>query len=90
MKSVLENNPEIYFVPPKRSSEWGQWEFKHGAYYDTTTGTGIELMIADSPGAPFGGHDLAEARPDKRPLSGRGRTDERYVLEFDRARATVR
>lgn len=21
MKSVLENNPEIYFVPPKRSSE---------------------------------------------------------------------
>ncbi len=23
MKSVLENNPEIYFVPPKCSSEWG-------------------------------------------------------------------
>ena len=22
MKSILENNPEIYFVPPKRSSEW--------------------------------------------------------------------
>jgi ectoine hydroxylase-related dioxygenase (phytanoyl-CoA dioxygenase family) len=39
MKSVLENNPEIYFVPPKRSSEWGQWEFKPGAYYDTTTGS---------------------------------------------------
>lgn len=38
MKSVLENNPEIYFVPPKRSSEWGQWEFRPGAYYDTTTG----------------------------------------------------
>jgi ectoine hydroxylase-related dioxygenase (phytanoyl-CoA dioxygenase family) len=39
MKSIMENNPEIYFVPPKRSSEWGQWEFKPGAYYDTTTGS---------------------------------------------------
>ena len=38
MKSVLESNPEIYFVPPKRSSEWGQWAFKPGAYYDTTIG----------------------------------------------------
>ncbi len=38
MKSVLENNPEIYFVPPKRGDEWGKWEFKPGAYYDTTTG----------------------------------------------------
>jgi ectoine hydroxylase-related dioxygenase (phytanoyl-CoA dioxygenase family) len=38
MKSVLENNPEIYFVPPKRGSEWGNWEFKAGSYYDTTTG----------------------------------------------------
>ena len=36
MTSVLEANPEIYFVPPKRSSEWGQWEFKPGSYYDTT------------------------------------------------------
>lgn len=36
MMSVLEANPEIYFVPPKRSSEWGQWEFKPGSYYDTT------------------------------------------------------
>jgi ectoine hydroxylase-related dioxygenase (phytanoyl-CoA dioxygenase family) len=39
MKSVLENNPEIYFVPPRRSSEWGNWEFKPGSYYDTTTGS---------------------------------------------------
>ena len=39
MTSVLENNPEIYFVPPKRSSEWGQWEFKPGSYYDTTIGS---------------------------------------------------
>jgi ectoine hydroxylase-related dioxygenase (phytanoyl-CoA dioxygenase family) len=39
MKSVLENNPEIFFVPPKRSSEWGTWEFKPGSYYDTTTGS---------------------------------------------------
>ena len=38
MKSVLASNPEIYFVPPKRSSEWGQWEYKPGSYYDTTTG----------------------------------------------------
>jgi len=39
MRSVLEDNPEIYFVPPKRSSEWGQWEFKPGSYYDTTIGS---------------------------------------------------
>ena len=38
MKSVLENNPEIYFVPPKRGGDWGNWEFKTGAYYDTTIG----------------------------------------------------
>jgi ectoine hydroxylase-related dioxygenase (phytanoyl-CoA dioxygenase family) len=38
MKSVLQNNPEIYFVTPKRRSEWGNWEFKKGAYYDTTIG----------------------------------------------------
>ena len=24
MKSVLENNPEIYIVPPQRSSTWGK------------------------------------------------------------------
>jgi ectoine hydroxylase-related dioxygenase (phytanoyl-CoA dioxygenase family) len=36
MPSVLEANPDIYFVPPKRSSEWGQWEYRTGAYYDTT------------------------------------------------------
>ena len=39
MKSVLENNPEIYFVPPKRSSDWGKWEFKPGSYYDSTIGS---------------------------------------------------
>lgn len=39
MKSVLENNPEIYIVPPQRSSNWGNWEFKPGSYYDTTTGS---------------------------------------------------
>ena len=39
MASVLENNPEIYFVPPKRSAEWGQWQYKPGSYYDTTTGS---------------------------------------------------
>jgi ectoine hydroxylase-related dioxygenase (phytanoyl-CoA dioxygenase family) len=39
MKSVLENNPEIYFVPPKRGDDWGTWEWKPGSYYDTTTGS---------------------------------------------------
>jgi ectoine hydroxylase-related dioxygenase (phytanoyl-CoA dioxygenase family) len=38
MKSVLENNPEIYFVPPQRKADWGKWTFKPGSYYDTTTG----------------------------------------------------
>lgn len=32
MSSVLADNPEIYFVPPKRKSEWGQWEFKPASY----------------------------------------------------------
>ncbi|MFT5531045.1 MAG: ectoine hydroxylase-related dioxygenase (phytanoyl-CoA dioxygenase family) [Candidatus Poriferisodalaceae bacterium] len=39
MKSVLENNPEIYFVPPRGGDNWGSWEFKPGSYYDTTTGS---------------------------------------------------
>ena len=39
MQAVLAANPNIYFVPPKRSSEWGQWEYKKGAYYDTTIGS---------------------------------------------------
>ena len=39
MKSVLENNPEFYFVPPCRGKDWGNWEFKPGSYYDTTTGS---------------------------------------------------
>ena len=39
MRLVLEANPDIYFVPPKRRSEWGQWEYRQGAYYDTTIGS---------------------------------------------------
>jgi hypothetical protein len=39
MKSVLKNNPEIYFVSPRRGSDWGDWKFRPGAYYDTTTGS---------------------------------------------------
>lgn len=52
MASVLANNPEIYFVPPKRSGEWGQWEYRPGSYYDTTTGAkhpdwqNVDLPIA--------------------------------------------
>ena len=38
MHSVLKNNPEIHFVPPKRGEEWGHWEYEAGAYYDTTAG----------------------------------------------------
>ena len=38
MASLLANNPEIYFVPPQRRSEWGNWEFRPGSYYDTTIG----------------------------------------------------
>jgi len=38
MKSVLENNPEIYFVEPKRGADWGTWEYRPGSYYDTTIG----------------------------------------------------
>lgn len=38
MASVLANNPEIYFVPPQRRSDWGKWTFKPGSYYDTTIG----------------------------------------------------
>lgn len=38
MASVLANNPEIHFVPPKRGDEWGKWDYQTGAYYDTTTG----------------------------------------------------
>lgn len=38
MKSFLANNPEVYFVPPKRGEEWGTWEYVPGSYYDTTTG----------------------------------------------------
>ena len=38
MGSVRADNPEIYFVPPKRSDEWGEWEYRPGAYYDTTIG----------------------------------------------------
>ena len=38
MASLLANNPEIYFVSPQRRSEWGNWEFKPGSYYDTTIG----------------------------------------------------
>ena len=53
MKSVLENNPEIYFVPPKRGSDWGNWEYRPGSYYDTTIGSkhpdwqGLDLPLAN-------------------------------------------
>ena len=39
MASVLANNPEIHFVPPKGRDEWGKWDYQTGAYYDTTIGS---------------------------------------------------
>jgi ectoine hydroxylase-related dioxygenase (phytanoyl-CoA dioxygenase family) len=39
MKSFLESNPEVYFVPPMRGHQWGKWEYRPGAYYDTTIGS---------------------------------------------------
>ena len=39
MASVLENNPEIHFVTPKRGDQWGKWEYVPGSYYDTTIGS---------------------------------------------------
>ena len=62
MKSVLENNPEIYFVPPKRSSEWGQWTFRPGAYYDTTIGS--EHPEWKSKGLPQATKDIDRLRRD--------------------------
>ena len=62
MKSMLENNPEIYFVPPQRGSDWGNWEFKPGSYYDTTTGTKHPYW-KDKP-LPEASKDIEQLRQD--------------------------
>lgn len=62
MASVLASNPEIYFVPPKRSAEWGQWEFKAGSYYDTTTGAKHPAWRDE--GLPVACRDIAQLRRD--------------------------
>ena len=62
MKSVLENNPEIYFVPPKRSSDWGNWEFRPGAYYDTTSGA--KHPYWQDKDLPKASKDIAQLRQD--------------------------
>lgn len=62
MKSVLENNPEIYFVTPKRSSDWGNWEFKKGAYYDTTIGS--KHAYWQDKGLPQASKDIDQLRHD--------------------------
>jgi len=49
MKSVLEDNPEIYFVEPRRSSEWGTWEFKPGSYYGHHHGAKTPLLARSQP-----------------------------------------
>ena len=62
MKSMLENNPEIYFVPPQGGSNWGHWEFKPGAYYDTTTGAKHPYWQAHD--LPQPSKDLEQLRRD--------------------------
>lgn len=62
MKSVIENNPEIYFVPPRPGSDWGNWEYKPGSYYDTTTGSKHPEWRDD--GLPQPSVDLAQLRSD--------------------------
>ena len=88
MRSVLAANPEIYFVPPKRSSEWGQWEYKPGSYYDTTTGAkhpywqNKDLPVATrSLGATALGHvelGLLQDRRRTEPRSGRSDSPARF------------
>ncbi|MBV29222.1 MAG: hypothetical protein CL504_01170 [Actinobacteria bacterium] len=62
MKSALENNPEIYFVPPQRGSEWGKWEFKPGSYYDTTTSS--KHPYWKDKGLPSPTKDISQLRSD--------------------------
>jgi len=62
MKSVLENNPEIYFVPPKRRGDWGTWEFKPGSYYDTTVGS--KHPFWHDKGLPQASKDIEQLRAD--------------------------
>jgi len=64
MKSVLENNPEIYFVPPQRSSDWGNWAFKPGSYYDTTTGA--KHSYWQDKDLPKATRDIQQLRTDMR------------------------
>ena len=62
MASLLANNPEIYFVPPQRRSEWGRWEFKPGSYYDTTIGSKHEFWRNQALPAPS--KDIDQLRSD--------------------------
>ena len=62
MKSVLKDNPEIYFVPPKRTSEWGTWEYKKGSYYDTTIGA--EHSYWKDKDLPIATKDIERLRSD--------------------------
>lgn len=62
MKSVLENNPEIFFVPPKRGDDWGTWEFQPGSYYDTTTGS--KHPYWKDKGLPSPTKDIEQLRSD--------------------------
>ena len=64
MKSVLENNPEIYFVSPQRGKDWGKWEFKPGSYYDTTTGS--KHAYWQDKDLPQASKDIQQLRTDMR------------------------
>ena len=62
MKSVLENNPEICFVPPQRGGNWGNWEYKPGSDYDTTTGA--KHPYWQDKDLPQPSKDIAQLRSD--------------------------
>lgn len=62
MKSMLENNPEIYFVTPQRGKDWGKWEYRKGSYYDTTAGNRHPYW--KNRGLPQATRDIAQLRRD--------------------------
>ena len=64
MKSFLAANPEVYFVPPVRKGDAaGCWEYRPGAYYDTTIAA-RHPYYRDMPDMPQPTHDLGQLRRD--------------------------
>ena len=63
MKSFLAANPEVYFVPPVRKGDAAGWEYRPGAYYDTTTAA-KHPYYRGMPDMPQPTHDLGQLRRD--------------------------